>query len=69
MSLTDSIPNQSMYHTFLRDIYGTMTAGDDYVVDQGDCSTGSVLYQFIIETFDIPHERYIDADLIDAPIY
>ena len=54
------------YHTFLRDIYGTMTAGDDYVVDQGDCSTGSVLYQFIIETFDISHERYIDADLIDG---
>lgn len=53
------------YHTFLRDIYGTMTAGDDYVVDQGDCSTGSVLYQFIIETFDIHHERCIDADLID----
>ena len=54
------------YHTFLRDIYGTITAGDDYVVDQGDCSTGSVLYQFIIETFDISRERYIDADLIDG---
>ena len=54
------------YHTFLRDIYGTITAGDDYVVDQGDCSTGSVLYQFIIETFDIHHEKCIDADLIDG---
>lgn len=53
------------YHTFLRDIYGIMTAGDDYVVDQGDCSTNSVLYQFIIDTFDISHERCIDADLID----
>lgn len=53
------------YHTFLRDIYGTMTAGDDYVVDQGDCSTNSVLYQFIIDKFDISHERCIDADSID----
>lgn len=53
------------YHTFLREIYGSVTMGDDYVTDQGDCSTSSVLYQFIIDTFSISHDRTIDAGLVE----
>lgn len=63
--LLQKCDDEDGYHTFLCEIYGTMTVGSELVVDRGECGTSSVLYQFIEDTFCIYHEDTVDADLID----
>lgn len=65
-NLLEKCDNENGYHTFLREVYGSVEMGDEYVIDKGNCFPSSTIYHFILHQFSVQHPSEIDASLVEG---